>query len=157
MSETASQSSGDDPPLVAVTGATGYVGGRLAPRLLDQGFRICCLVRDPLKLRERPWRGAENLEVVRSDLSEPESLAKHLAGCRYAYYLVHSMEAAGDEYAKRDQRLADNFARAAKAAGVERIIYLGGLGESGENLSEHLASRREVERVLGSAGVPVTV
>lgn len=143
--------------LIAVTGATGYVGGRLAPRLLDRGYRLRCLVRDPRKLDDRPWRSNDAVEVVQSDLSEPEQLAEQLAGCRLAYYLVHSMEAAGDDYAQRDLQLAGHFAAAAKAAGVERIVYLGGLGESDSGLSEHLESRREVEKVLGSTGVPVTV
>ncbi|MEN0111057.1 MAG: SDR family oxidoreductase [Planctomycetota bacterium] len=142
---------------VAVTGATGYVGGRLAPRLLERGHRIRCLVREPKKLDDRHWRDDEGVEVVRSDLSDIARLTKLLSGCDAAYYLVHSMEAAGDEYAERDGRLAENFAEACAAAGVRRIVYLGGLGNAEDGLSEHLRSRREVERVLASTGVPVTV
>jgi uncharacterized protein YbjT (DUF2867 family) len=143
-------------PLIAVTGATGYVGGRLVSSLLEAGYRVRCVVREPRKLAERPWRDDPNVTVVRNDISDEDSLAVDLEGCVAAYYLVHSMEVSGREYAERDRRLADVFGRAAARAGVSRIIYLGGLGEMGERLSEHLSSRREVEEVLGSAGVPVT-
>lgn len=142
---------------IAVTGATGYVGGRLAPGLLEGGHSIRCLVRDPKKLDDRAWRHERGVEIVQSDLSDVDELAKQLDGCDAAYYLVHSMEAAGTEYAERDRRLAHNFAEASVTAGVKRIVYLGGLGELEEGLSEHLESRREVEQVLASTGVPVTV
>ncbi|MEM8864783.1 MAG: SDR family oxidoreductase [Planctomycetota bacterium] len=143
-------------PKIAVTGATGYVGGRLAPLLIERGHAIRCLVRAPKKLDERPWRDLAGVEVAQSDLSDVDQLTEKLRGCQVGYYLVHSMVATGDEYAKEDQRLARNFAKAAAAAGVERIIYLGGLGEMGSGLSEHLRSRREVENILASTGVPVT-
>ena len=148
-----------DPSLqrIAVTGATGYVGGRLVARLLAEGYRVRCIVREPRKLDERPWCDNPNLEIAKDDLSAVEALREHLAGCDAAYYLIHSMRVEGDEYAERDRRLASTFAEAAAAAGVRRIIYLGGLGEMGEGLSRHLSSRREVERVLASTGVPVTV
>lgn len=142
---------------IAVTGATGYVGGRLVPRLLDLGYRVKCLVRSPAKLFERPWASHSNVEIIQADFSSPDSLAKQLKGCSSAYYLVHSMMSAGGDYACRDQELAEGFARAARTAAVERIIYLGGLGETGPDLSEHLSSRREVEQSLGSTGIPVTV
>jgi len=135
---------------VAVAGATGYIGGRLVPRLLEMGYQVRCLVRTPAKLEGRDWARHPNLEIRLSDWS-------NLEGCQFAYYLVHSMMSAGGEYARRDRELATGFARAAREAGVKRIIYLGGLGETGADLSEHLASRREVEEALASAGVPVTV
>jgi uncharacterized protein YbjT (DUF2867 family) len=144
-------------PLVAVTGATGYVGGRLVPLLLDAGFGVRCIVREPRKIAERPWRSKPDLTIEQGDLSDVSNLTRQLQGCSAAYYLVHSMESSGKEYAKRDLKLAANFAAAAAAAGVQRIIYLGGLGEIGKGLSEHLSSRREVERVLASTGVQVTV
>ncbi|WP_146446352.1 SDR family oxidoreductase [Botrimarina colliarenosi] len=144
-------------PTIAVTGATGYVGGRLAPMLVEQGYPIRCLAREPRKLNDRDWRALPGVEVVRSDLSDPSELAAQLEGCDAAYYLVHSMEAAGEAYANRDLKLAANLAEAAARAGVKRIIYLGGLGETQEDLSEHLRSRREVEQALASTGVPVTV
>jgi len=143
--------------LVLVTGATGYIGGRLVPRLLRAGHRVRCLARTPKKLETRSWALDPQVEIVRGDLTDPESVAGALAGVSAAYYLVHSMLAAGQDYASQDRLLARNFAEAAESAGsVRRIIYLGGLGETGPDLSEHLSSRREVERELGLGSVPVT-
>lgn len=142
---------------VLVTGATGYVGGRLVPRLLDAGRRVRCLVREPRKLADRPWAGHAGVTLLRGDIADADALREAMAGCGAAYYLVHSMMAAGAAYRARDRLLAEGFARAAEAAGIERIIYLGGLGETGDRLSEHLASRREVEAALASGPVPVTV
>ncbi len=141
---------------VAVTGATGYVGGRLVPALLEKGYRVRCLVREPRKLDARPWRHHANVEVVTGDLADTVAVATALRGCRAAYYLVHSMVATGGTYADCDRDLAAGFARAARDAGLSRIIYLGGLGEMGPDLSEHLRSRRQVEQELASCGVPVT-
>jgi len=143
-------------PAVALTGSTGYVGGRLVPLLLAAGYPVRCIAREPRKLDARHWRDNPNASVVRSDLSDPESLAPLLSGCDAAYYLVHSLESSGKGYAERDRKLAEVFAQAAARAGVARIIYLGGLGELGAGLSEHLSSRREVEKILGSTGIPVT-
>lgn len=142
---------------VFVTGATGYIGGRLAPRLVQRGYRVRCLTRSAAKLLARPWATDERIEIVEGDASDKDKLVEAMQGCSAAYYLVHSMYAAGPEYRERDRTLAETFGRAAAAAGVQRIIYLGGLGETGEGLSEHLASRREVETALGNGGVPVTV
>ena len=141
---------------IAVTGATGYVGGRLVPALLEAGYRVRCLVREPRKLDARPWRNHPHVEVLTSDLGDSAAVATALRGCRVAYYLVHSMVATGGAYADQDRELAAGFARAARDAGVSRIIYLGGLGEMGPDLSEHLRSRRQVEEELASCGVPVT-
>ena len=142
--------------LIIVTGATGYVGGRLVPRLLERGLKVRCLVRTPEKLASRPWRNDPNVEVLQDDLASEDDLAAHLDGANAAYYLIHSMIASGDRYADEDQRLAEAFAKAAKRAGVQRIIYLGGLGELGTGLSEHLRSRRGVESALESTGISVT-
>jgi uncharacterized protein YbjT (DUF2867 family) len=143
---------------IALTGATGYIGGRLAPRLLDAGYQIRCLVRSPDKLQDRQWAQDSRVEIRQADLSDGDALAGHLEGCDAAFYLVHSMLSAGHAaYASRDRELAQSFGAAAKRAGVKRIVYLGGLGETGPSLSEHLRSRREVEEALGAAGVPVTV
>ncbi len=142
---------------VLVTGATGYIGGRLVPRLLDAGYSVRCLARAPRKLSHRPWADDERVEVVQGDASNEGEMRAALEGCSAAFYLIHSMVVAGSEYTERDRELAQVFADAAAATGLGRIVYLGGLGETGEGLSEHLSSRREVEAVLASTGVPVTV
>jgi uncharacterized protein YbjT (DUF2867 family) len=140
-----------------VTGASGYIGGRLVSRLLAAAHPVRCLAREPRKLDSRPWAADPRVEVIGGDVSDQPSLAAAMKGCGAAYYLVHSMVAAGPAYRQRDRILAKMFAEAAAAAQVERIIYLGGLGETGERLSEHLASRREVESALAVGPVPVTV
>ncbi|MDQ2900671.1 MAG: SDR family oxidoreductase, partial [Acidobacteriota bacterium] len=144
-------------PRIAIAGATGYIGGRLVPPLLASGYAVRCLVRSPEKLRHRAWAQNSGLDIRHTALDDIESVAKNLEGCEAAFYLVHSMTSAGADYAERDRCLASNFASAARKAGVGRIIYLGGLGETGPDLSEHLSSRREVETALSSTGVPVTV
>jgi len=141
---------------ILVTGATGYVGGRLVPALLERGYRVRCLVREPRKLDERSWRADPRVRVIQGDLTDPTELAQQLQGCEAAYYLVHSMVTSGRSYAERDVELAKHFAEAAAQAGIRRIIYLGGLGETGEGLSEHLRSRRDTEQALASTGIPVT-
>jgi len=136
---------------ILLTGATGYVGGRLLPLLVSDGWRVRCLARNPENLRPRM---PEGVEVVCSDLLDPASLAPAMEGVQAAFYLVHSMGASGN-FESRDRQAADNFARAAKQAGVGRIIYLGGLGEDKAVLSPHLRSRHEVGERLRAAGVPV--
>lgn len=145
-----------DTPLVLVTGATGYVGGRLVPRLLDDGYRVRVLARDPGRLEGRAWCG--QVEMVRGDALDPASLAPAMAGVSCAYYLIHSMQkvtGTGD-FHERDQRAARNFGEAARAAGVPRLIYLGGLGDPTAALSPHLRSRQDTGEALRAAGVPVT-
>lgn len=142
---------------ILVCGATGYVGGRLVPRLLEEGYVVRCFARRPQKLDEYPWREHPNVEVCGGDLSDEASVATAAANVDAAYYLVHSMISAGSSYARRDRELAQQFASQMRASGVRRVIYLGGLGEMGEDLSLHLRSRREVEMVLRSHGVPTTV
>ena len=142
-----------DDPLILVTGATGYVGGRLVPKLLDAGRRVRVLVRDPRRLEGRGW--AEHVDVVAGDVLRPETLAASLAGVDVAYYLVHSM-AKGEGFHERDLVAARAFASAALAAGVSRLIYLGGLGDPAADLSRHLRSRQETGEALREAGVPVT-
>ena len=142
---------------IAIAGATGYIGGRLAPRLLGAGYALRCLARYPRKLEGREWNSDSRVEIRKSDLADALSLTDELRGCDAAFYLVHSMMSADREYAQRDLDLAFAFAKAARDGGVRRIVYLGGLGETGSGLSEHLSSRRDVESALGSAGVPVTV
>jgi uncharacterized protein YbjT (DUF2867 family) len=147
---------GDGSRLVALTGATGYVGGRLAPELLARGYRLRCLTRSVEKLASRPWASNRRVEILKCDLGDQQAVAEQLRDCAAAYYLVHSMVSAGSGYAQQDRELAGRFGAAARAAGLKQIVYLGGLGEQNEGLSEHLASRREVEAGLRAAGVPVT-
>lgn len=141
-------------PLTLVTGATGYIGGRLVPKLLEDGHRVRCLARDPSKLAQDPW--AAHVEIVKGDMLDPGSLINALEGCTYAYYLVHSMGDAED-FGEADRQAAENFRTAADGAGVTRVVYLGGLGHSSrESLSKHLSSRQEVGRVLASGTTAVT-
>jgi len=142
---------------VLVTGSTGYIGGRLVPRLLQAGYRTRCLARAPRKLADRVWASDPRVEVCTGDLGDRESVRRAMRGCGSAFYLVHSMIAAGHEYAQRDRDMARAFAEDAEDAGLTRIVYLGGLGELGDGLSRHLLSRREVEEVLASRSTPVTV
>src|SRR3984957_1669647 len=142
---------------IAIAGSAGSSGGRLAPQLLDCGYALRCLVRSATKLEGRAWTLDSRVEIRKADLADAPSLTRELEACDAAFYLVHSMMSAGGAYARRDQQLALTFARAARDAGVGRIIYLGGLGETGANLSDHLSSRRDVEGALASSGVPVTV
>jgi uncharacterized protein YbjT (DUF2867 family) len=141
---------------IFVTGATGYIGGRLVPALLREGYSVKCLARSPRKLSSRPWFTDRCAQIVEGDVADTDALADHMRGCSVAYYLVHSMVAAGDSYAQRDRELAESFREAAERAGVKRIIYLGGLGELGDNLSAHLRSRRDVGEILRDGKVPVT-
>ncbi len=140
-------------PLILVTGATGYIGGRLIPNLLDAGYRVRCLVRDPNRLQGRPWQ--DRVEIVAGDVLQVETLVPALTGTEAAYYLIHSM-AGGDDFHARDVTAATNFAVAAEQASVQRIIYLGGLAESSPELSEHLRSRQQSGDALRSGSVPVT-
>lgn len=142
-----------DRSLILVTGATGYIGGRLIPHLLDAGYRVRCLVRDPVRLQGRPWQ--TQVEIVAGDVLQPASLAPALQGCAAAYYLIHSL-AGGSDFHERDVKAAANFANAAYEAGVRRIIYLGGLAEASAELSEHLRSRQQSGDALRTSPVPVT-
>jgi uncharacterized protein YbjT (DUF2867 family) len=132
------------PRTILLTGATGYIGGRLAPELLRRGHRVRCLVRDPDRA-ELP----EGAELLRGDLVSGDGLDEALRGADVAYYLVHSMGGSGGDFAERDRRAACNFGAAADAADLGRVIYLGGLEAAGGPApSEHLQSREEVARIL---------
>jgi uncharacterized protein YbjT (DUF2867 family) len=137
-----------------VTGATGYIGGRLAPRLLDAGHTVRCLSRSAGRLRDVPWY--DRVEVVQGDLSDPTTLPDAFDGVDVAYYLMHSL--GNRDFERLDREAAENFATAAKAAGVRRIIYLGGPEPpAAEKPSAHLRSRAEVARILLDSGVPAVV
>ncbi len=142
---------------VFLTGATGYIGARLVPRLLEAGYSVRCLARTPAKLGDRPWARDPRVSIHQGDLTDPRQIAEVMRGCGAAYYLVHSMQSAGIDYASQDRKLAQAFAEAAGLAGLERVVYLGGLGETGAGLSEHLSSRLEVADILSKGTVPVTV
>src|SRR6478672_3298099 len=133
---------------VLVTGASGFVGSRLIPALLEQGHHVRAMTRHP-----DSYDGGG--EPVYGDVADQESLRAALRGTRAAYYLVHSLDS--DDFEQRDAEAATAFGKAAADAGVRQIIYLGGLGDLDDNLSAHLRSRRDVEQLLGLGGVPVTV
>ncbi|MGW6267676.1 SDR family oxidoreductase [Streptomyces sp. NPDC055060] len=140
-----------------VTGASGYVGGRLVPELLEAGHRVRCLARSPSNLRDHPW--AARTEVVRGDVTDAESVARAMRGIDVAYYLVHSL-GGGSDFEATDRRAARVFAEQAHDAGVRRIVYLGGLTPQGvpeSTLSPHLRSRAEVGRIFLESPVPATV
>ena len=141
----------DAQQLILLTGATGYIGGRLLKALEEQGSRICCLARQPEFLRGRVSLGTE---VVAGDVLDSASLDEAMRGVDTAYYLVHSMQR-GSDFSEKDRQAAQNFGAAARAAGVRRIIYVGGLGDDRQELSAHLRSRHEVGDVLRASGVPV--
>ncbi len=138
-------------PVVLITGATGYIGGRLVPIVERAGVRLRCLARHPAALASRV---SQTTEVVAGDLLDPASLDRALAGIDVAYYLVHSMGAHGD-YRETDRVAARNFGDAARRAAVRRIVYLGGLATGAEVFSRHLKSRIETGEALRASGVPV--
>jgi uncharacterized protein YbjT (DUF2867 family) len=139
--------------LILVTGATGYVGGRLVPRLLENGYRVRCMVRDATRLRGYSW--LDKVETVEGDALNPCSLTTALQGVSSAYYLIHGMQG-GKVNAGRDLQAARNFAAAAEEANIARIIYLGELADPAGRLSPYLRSRHETGRVLREGRVPVT-
>src|SRR6266545_195637 len=142
-----------DSNLILVTGATGYVGGRLVPRLLDKGYRVRCLVRDSASLQGRSW--LNRIDVASGDALAPETLVKAMQGVSVAYYLIHGMQG-GRISAERDLAVARNFASAAEEAGIERIIYLGELVDPTDDLSPYLRARHETGYILRHSRVPVT-
>lgn len=144
------------PLKILVTGATGYIGGRLVPLLVQAGYRVRVLVRDPSRLRDVPW--ASEVEIVRGDLLDPESIDSACKGIDAAYYLVHSMGPGANRktFSSFEQRCAKNFARAAESAGIARLVYLSGLHPDGP-LSRHLQSRLAVGNVFLRSEIPTVV
>lgn len=148
------------PPKVLMTGATGFIGGRLLRELSSQGVRVRCLARSARRFSTKPLCGVEP-QVMEGDLLKPDTLPPAMEGIDTAYYLVHSMGGRSifhyKDYLEKDIQAARNFTKAAEASGVNRIIYLGGLGEMADNLSEHLRSRQMVGQVLQSGRAQATV
>lgn len=142
---------------VLVTGATGYIGGRLVPRLLEAGYSVRVLVRNLDRLVDVPW--ANRVEIVGGDLLDAKSLSAAFQNIDAAYYLVHSMNTArgSSSFESLEETSAENFAAAAKKAGVQRLVYLGGLHPAKTALSRHLASRKAVGDILLRSGVPTIV
>ena len=138
---------------ILVTGATGYIGGRLVPRLLQEGYRVRVLTRSQRRIRSRSW--SDEVEVAVGDALDARSLSIALAEVECAYYLIHSM-ARGTGFHELDLEAARLFGRAARQAGVRRIVYVGGLGDPRADLSQHLRSRQETGHALRESGVPVT-
>lgn len=153
MSDNAIPAGAPESRLVLVTGATGYVGGRLVQRLLESGYRVRVMVRDASRLQGRDW--LDQVEVRQGDVLRSDTLPAALEGVGAAYYLIHSMIGSSD-FHERDVVAARHFGKAAHEAGVERIIYLGGLGEADSELSTHLRSRQLTGDALREYGVPVT-
>lgn len=143
--------------LILVTGATGYIGGRLIPELLKKGWRVRASSRSIEKLKSRPWAAHPSVELMPMDVFSRESLERACAGCGAAFYLVHSMLPGQKDFQTADREAAENMKAAAEGAGLERLIYLGGLGEDSPDLSKHLKSRAEVGKILRSGRVPVTI
>ena len=144
---------------VLLTGATGFIGRRLLPRLVLAGFRVRCLVRSKQRFRSL-FPDMDSVEVVNGDVRDRGALDQAMQNVSSALYLIHSMEGGpfqARSFAREDKKAAQAFVNAAEAAGVERIIYLGGLGERGQNLSRHLASRQEVGNILGSGRPGLTI
>ncbi|MGA7228331.1 MAG: SDR family oxidoreductase [Acidimicrobiia bacterium] len=139
---------------VLVTGATGYIGGRLVPRLVDRGVDVRCMTRDPARLNLAPWR--QQVEVVAADVNDEVALQAALRDCDFAYYLIHALGDTGGDYTSQDRSAAVNFQGAAAAARLRRIVYLGALGSNEDDLSRHLQSRQEVGRILAAGTTPVT-
>jgi len=142
---------------ILVVGGTGYVGGRLIPRLLHRGLKVRAVARSMNKMAGRPWSDHPNLTIVRADLQHRETLAGALEGCGTAYYLVHSMTPEAEDFVEADRHAARNFIDAAKGSSLERVIYLGGLGGGGDTASIHLKSRYEVGEILRSGPFSTTI
>ena len=141
------------PSLILVTGATGYIASRLIPQLLDRGYQVRALARQPQRLKNKNW--FPQVDMVQGDVMEPSTLAPAFEGVQTAYYLIHNM-ASGHGYTERELEGARNFALAAQNSGVQHIIYLGGLADEEQHIAPHMRSRIETGAALRQGNVPVT-
>lgn len=141
------------PRWILVTGATGYIASRLIPRLLASGYKVRCLVRDPRRLKDRRWFA--HVDIVQGDVTLARTLPPALHGIHTAYYFIHNMSS-GHGYIARELEGAHNFAAAAKEAGIEQIIYLGGLADPKRHIASHMRSRIQTGEILRQGSVPVT-
>lgn len=139
---------------ILVTGATGYVGGRLIPELLRAGHLVRCLVRDRTRLPDKWWN--DQVETVEADVLDADSLTNVFVGVEAAYYLIHSLGSSGNDLVSVEERAAKHFATAAKAQGVDRVIYLGGIAPTARKTSKHLDSRLKTGDALRESGLSVT-
>lgn len=144
--------SSDNRQKILITGANGFIGRRVTKRLLSENVAISCMVRD----KNSPLNLPPEVDIVQADLLKPETLISLFDSIDTAFYLVHSMAGGRKGFEERDRRAAENFRDAAEKAGVKRVIYLGGLGEAGDNLSEHLKSRLEVAEILSKGSFATT-
>ena len=142
-----------DRELITVTGSTGYVGGRLVPILLQNGYRVRCVTRSVGSLQDREWTG--DVEIVEADLEERNEVYDALRGSDRAFYLVHSMSATRN-FEESEEKIAQNFVNVSDEMKLKQLVYLGGLGQDNEDKSAHLKSRQAVGRVLASGSTPVT-
>ncbi|GAB4415772.1 MAG: SDR family oxidoreductase [Anaerolineales bacterium] len=142
-----------DKKLILVTGASGYIASRLIPKLLDKGYRVRCMVRHPHRIQTRAW--FRQVEVVQADVMVPSTLPRAMEGVHTAYYLIHNM-ASGSGYTSRESCGAENFANAAAQAGLQHVIYLGGLADPKKQVSSHMRSRMHTGERLRTGTVPVT-
>ncbi len=145
------------PKKIIVIGATGYVGGRLVAKLLEESYQVRATGRSVDKLKSRYWASDPHVDLFAVDIHDPDSLRRALESMDVAFYLIHSMNPQSADFESSDRTAAKNMARISQECKVKRIVYLGGLGEEGDHLSKHLRSRREVSAILKSGNVPVTV
>ena len=139
--------------LITVTGSTGYVGGRLVPELLQNGYRVRCVTRSAESLQDREW--TDQVEIVEANLEEKNEVVAALKGSDRALYLVHSMSATRN-FAEAEQKIAKNFVEVSDEVRLKQLVYLGGLGPDDVEKSAHLQSRQAVGRILASGSTPVT-
>ncbi|MDZ4837575.1 MAG: NAD(P)H-binding protein [Candidatus Melainabacteria bacterium] len=147
----------DSRSLVLVVGATGYVGSRLVPMLLASGARVRAASRSLEKLSTRDWAKHPDVELIALDMKDVDSVERAVRGCSHVYYLVHSMNPESNDFAEADRVASKHMVKVGEQEGIKQLIYLGGLGETDQNLSKHLKSRAEVAAILGKAKFPTTV